>query len=247
MSDGISPGAVSGEPLMEPVAAIAIWSSLFVGIHLLISSQGVRPRLIKVIGAQPYRGVYSLAAIATLTAMIIVFAHHKHAGAMFWYLRDSGPARLLTWLLMFAALIILTAGIIKPSPSSMVASAESSSSGAHGVLKLTRHPAFVAFSLFGFAHMLMNGWAGDLIFFGAFPALGILGGRHQDRRKLRDLGENYRRFVESTSFFPGAALISRRQRWTMSDMPWAAIGIAAAVGVVLVLFHPYLFGGSPIR
>jgi uncharacterized membrane protein len=232
---------------MKPVIEIAMWSSLFVGIHLLISSQGVRPRLIEAIGAQAYRGVYSLAAIATLTAMIIVFAHHKHAGAMLWYLRDSEPARLLTWLMMFAALIILVAGVIKPAPSSMVAPADNSAGGTKGVLKLTRHPAFVGFSLFGFAHMLMNGWAGDLIFFGAFPALGILGGISQDRRKLLEVGENYRRLVKSTSFFPGAALISRRQRWTAADTPWTAIGIGLAMGVVLVLFHPYLFGGSPIR
>src|ERR1700693_229493 len=135
--------------------------------------------------------------------------------------------------MMFAALIILTAGFINPSPSSMVASAGGGAGGVHGVLKLTRHPAFVAFSLFGFAHMLMNGWAGDVIFFGAFPTLGILGGLAQDRRKLNELGENYRRFVESTSFFPGAGLISRRQRWTAADTPWAAIGIGVAVGAVL--------------
>jgi uncharacterized membrane protein len=232
---------------MEPVIALAIWSSLFVATHLVISSKGVRPRLIKSIGAQAYRGVYSLVAIAILTAMIIVFAHHKHAGPMLWYLRDSSPARLLTWLMMFAALIVLTAGLVTPSPSSMLASAGGSAGGAHGMLKLTRHPVLVAFSLFGFAHMLMNGWAGDVIFFGAFPALGILGGFAQDRRKLTELGENYRRFVESTSFFPGVALIGRRQRWTASDTPWAAIGIGTAVGVVLVLFHPYLFGGSPMR
>jgi uncharacterized membrane protein len=230
---------------MEPVAAIALWSSIFVGAHLLISSQTVRPRLIGSIGAEPYRGVYSLVAFATLIPLIIVFAHHKHAGPMLWYLRDLGPVRLLTWLMMFAALIVLIAGVINPSPNSMVASA-GSASGAHGVLKLTRHPAFVAFSLFGFAHMLMNGWAGDLFFFGAFPALGILDGFHQDRRKMRDLGESYRRFAESTSFFPGAALISGRQRWTASDTPWAAIGIGIAVGIVLVLVHPDLFGGSPI-
>ncbi len=231
---------------MEPIAELAMLSSLFVATHLLISSQAVRPRLIKLIGEQPYRGVYSMAAFATLIPMIIVFAHHKHTGPMLGYLREYGPARLLTWLLMFAALVILTAGVINPSPSSIVAPAGGSASAAHGVLKLTRHPAFVAFSLFGFAHMLMNGWAGDLMFFGAFPALGIFGGFHQDRRKLRDLGENYRRFVESTSFFPGAALISRRQRWTASDTPWAAIGIGVAVGVVLVLFHPHMFGGLPM-
>ena len=65
--------------------------------------------------------------------------------------------------------------------------------------------------------------------------------------KLREMGEDYRRFVASTSFLPGAALISRRQSWTASDMPWAAIGIGAAAGIVLVLFHPYLFGGSTMR
>ena len=232
---------------MEPVAKIAIWSGLFLGIHLLISSQRVRARLIDAIGAQPFRGVYSLAAIATLAGLIMAFAHHKHAGTMLWYLRDNGAARLLTWLMMFAALVILAAGLIKPSPSSMIASVESASSGVHGVLKLTRHPAFVAFSLFGFAHMLMNGWAGDLIFFGTFPALGVLGGIHQDRRKLRELGESYHRLVADTSFFPGAALLSGRQRWTASDTPWTAFAIGLAMGAVLVFFHPYLFGGSPIR
>lgn len=29
-------------------------------------------------------------------------------------------------------------------------------------------------------------------------------------------------------------------------MPWAAIGIGAATAVLLVRFHPYLFGGSPM-
>ena len=228
---------------MDPVITIAIWAVLFVASHLLISSQSVRPRLIAAIGAQPYRGVYSLAAIGTLTPMIIEFAHHKHAGALLWYLRNFESARLLTWLMMFAAFVLLTAGIINPGPSSMIGRADG---GAHGVLKLTRHPSFVAFGLFGFAHMLMNGWAGDLCFFGAFPALGILGGWHQDRRKLRDLGDSYRRFFESTSFFPGAALVSRRQRWSAADTPWTAIVIGVAIALIVVGFHPYLFGGSPM-
>ena len=123
--------------------------------------EALRPRLINLIGGERYRGLYSLLAIAILAPMIIVFARHKHAGPMLWYLREFAPARLLTWLLMFAALMMMTAGVIDPSPSSMVAPAGGGAKGAHGVLKLTRHPAFVAFSLFGFAHMLMNGWAGD--------------------------------------------------------------------------------------
>lgn len=231
---------------MDPVAALALWSTLFVATHLLISSKSVRPRMIASIGEQPFRGVYSLVAFATLIPMVIVFARHKHAGVMLWFLRDSGAARMLTWMLMFAAAIILIAGVINPNPAAIGAPAMGGKRGVHGILKLTRHPSFVGLGLFGFAHMLMNGWAGDLIFFGAFPVLGILGGFHQDRRKLRELGESYRQFTEQTSFFPGAALISGRQRWSAADTPWAAIGIGAATAVILLLVHPYLFGGSPM-
>ncbi|MEA2649520.1 MAG: hypothetical protein QOG61_1955 [Candidatus Binataceae bacterium] len=231
---------------MDPVAAIALWSALFVVSHLVISSQSIRPRLVERIGELPFRGIYSLVAFGTLIPLWMIFMRHKHAGAMLWYLRDFGIARAFTWLLTFAALIMLVASLISPSPGAIGARPGSGTGGVHGMLKLTRHPGHVAFSLFGFAHMLMNGWVGDVIFFGTFPALGILGGLHQDRRKLREIGESYRRFVEQTSFFPGAALISGRQRWSGADMPWIAIGIGSAMAVILVLFHPYLFGGSPL-
>ena len=67
---------------MDPVAAIAMWSSLFVATHFLISSQALRPRLINLIGGERYRRLYSLLAIAILAPMMIVFARHKHAGPM---------------------------------------------------------------------------------------------------------------------------------------------------------------------
>jgi uncharacterized membrane protein len=230
---------------MHPTVAIAIWATLFVATHLVISSDSVRTRIIARVGEQPFRGIYSLVAIGTLIPLIMTFMRHKHAGPMLWYLRDSHTARGVTWLLMFAALILLVASLIKPNPGAIGAPALTGDGSAHGVQKLTRHPGFVAFSLFGFAHMLMNGWLGDVIFFGTFPALGILGGLHQDQRKLRELGENYRRFVEQTSFFPGAALISGRQHWTLADVPWLAIASGIVLGLILVYFHPYWFGGSP--
>ena len=121
-----------------------------------------------------------------------------------------------------------------------------SGSGARGILKITRHPSFVAFALFGFAHMLMNGFVGDLLFFAVFPALGIFGGMHQDQRKLQEFGDRYRRLMDETSFFPGAALWQGRQRWKASDMPWTAIGIGAAATVLIVFLHPMLFGGRPL-
>jgi uncharacterized membrane protein len=230
---------------MDPVAAIALWSTLFVVSHLLISSQTIRSRLVNRMGELPFRGLYSIVAFGTLIPLVMTFIGHKHAGAMLWYWRDFIAVRALTWLLMFAAFIMLAASLTNPSPGAIGAPTDRVAN-VSAMRKITRHPGHVAFSLFGLAHLLMNGWLGDVIFFATFPALGILGGLHQDRRKLREIGESYRRFVEQTSFFPGAALANGRQHWSPADMPWAAIGIGSAIAMILVIFHPYLFGGSPL-
>jgi uncharacterized membrane protein len=228
---------------MNPVAEIALWTGLFVGMHFLLSSAPVRASLVGFAGAQAFRGIYSLVAIGTFIPMVVVFGHNKHAGAMLWNLRGQPTARGLTWFLMFAAVILLVAGLINPNPGAIGAPSRNRPTG---ILKITRHPSFIAFACFGLGHLLMNGWAGDVIFFSGFVVLGILGGIHQDRRKLLEIGPPYREFLAATSFFPGAALISHRVEWSRGDMPWTAVGIGIAAAIVLVTFHPLMFGGSPL-
>jgi len=228
---------------MTPVESIALWAFLFLASHLVISSAAVRPRLIAAVGEQPYRGIYSLVAFATLGPLIYVFAHHKHTGPILWMLRQYDSARWITWLLMLLAFVFFVASLVSPSPASMGAPSQSA---AHGILKITRHPGFIAFSLFGIAHMLMNGSLGDVIFFGMFPALGVIGGMHQDQRKLRDLGESYRNLMAETSFLPFAAIIGGRQSFKFADVPWIGIAGGAAVTIMVLAVHPFIFGGNPL-
>lgn len=228
---------------MDPVLMIALWAALFVGSHMLISSDAIRPALLKRIGEQPYRGLYSLVAFATFVPLLMAFGYHKHAGPMLWYLRDVEPIRWLTWLMMLVAFMFFVGSFVNPNPGAIGAPSERS---VGGILKITRHPNFVALASFAFAHMLMNGWAGDLFFFGSIATLAIVGGRHQDRRKLRELGASYRILVDTTSFFPGAALFSGRQQWTIADTPWIAIVVGAATTILILIIHPRLFGGSPL-
>ena len=230
---------------MDATGWIALWAALFLGTHLAIASQYARPRLLAALGEQSYRAVYSLVAFATLGPLIYVFARHKHAGPLLWYLRDVAPMRWLAWLLMLVSLVMFVASLLNPSPVSMGAQADRFS--AHGILKVTRHPGFVAFSLFGIAHLLMNGWAGDMIFFGLFPVIGVIGAIHQDSRKVRELGERYRTFCGQTSMIPMRALLDGRQHWTAADMPWAAIVGGVALTVAVVFLHPTIFGGRPLE
>jgi len=61
------------------------------------------------------------------------------------------------------------------------------------------------------------------------------------------MGERYRRFVEQTSFMPGAALLSGRQHFDPAeDVPWLAILIGTVLTIVLVAIHPWAFGGHPL-
>jgi len=115
-----------------------------------------------------------------------------------------------------------------------------------GLLKVTRHPMLAAFAVFGIAHMLMNGWAGDVIFFGMFPVLAVISGVHQDGRKLRELGDGYRGFKAQTSIVPFAALISGRVKWQAADTPWSAISGGIFLTAIIVALHPMIFGGNPL-
>ncbi len=227
---------------MDAVAWIGFWTALFLITHLGVSGGEVRPRLINALGESVFRGVYSLISVATFIPLIVVFGYHKHAGPMLWNLREVGPVRALSWLMMLAAVILLVDGLSHPAPSSMGAHAGGKP---HGIVKLTRHPLFVASVLFGLAHMLMNGWIGDLIFFGSFVVLGVVGGWHQDQRKISELGDSYRQLIAETSFMPGAALWTGRQRWEAGDTPWRSIVIGAVLTIVLMAVHPMIFGGHP--
>ena len=232
---------------MDPVFAIALWALLFFGSHLVISSRAVRPRLIAMDGERTYPGIYSIVALATFIPLVLALAHHKHSGAMLWNLRDVAVVRWIVWLLLLFAFIIFVASFITPNPASMGAvGGNKDASLARGVLKISRHPGFVAFSTFVIAHILMNGLPGDVIFFGSFPALSIIGGMHQDARKEAQLGASYKGLVASTSFFPGIALLQGRRHWTASDTPWIAIAIGIALTASIAWLHPTIFGGNPM-
>jgi hypothetical protein len=64
---------------MSPVVAIGFWAALFVGSHFALSSDPIRPRLSALAGEQPFRGIYSPAALETFIPLALTFAQHKHA------------------------------------------------------------------------------------------------------------------------------------------------------------------------
>ena len=228
---------------MDATSWIGLWAILFVVTHLGMTARSIRPRLVAAMGERPYLGIYSLISFATLIPLTIEFFRNKHSGAMLWNLSGEATVRVFSITLMLLALVFVVGAFITPSPAGLAPNAKFEP---RGMLKFTRQPLFVGLSLFGFAHMLMNGWVGDLLYFGSFPVVSIIGAWHQDQRKLVQLGDDYRKFREQTSILPGAALISGRIQLSAADLSIPALVVGVAATVLLLIAHQRIFGGNPL-
>lgn len=222
---------------MEPVLGIAVLWLAFGASHVLLSGARLRPRLVARLGASGFLGLYSLIALATFVPLVWLYLANRHSGPLLWYLGSLPGMRWLVYLAMGAAFALVVGGVARPSPASL----SPGKPEAAGVLRITRHPLFMGFGLFGLAHLLaavVN--AAELAFFGGFPLFAWIGCRHQDARKLAAGDDGFRAFHAATVFWPFSA---------PGQVPAALRedAVAIAVGVVLAIvvrvFHPQLFGG----
>ncbi|MGD8826923.1 MAG: NnrU family protein, partial [Myxococcales bacterium] len=108
------------------------------------------------------------------------------------------------------------------------------------------HPFFSGISIWAAAHTLLAPSRVSFIFFMGIVVLAVVGGLHQDRRMVAELGERYRSYLAATSFWPFVAIVTKRQRIRWSEQPWIAYGIGLAVSVGLYHVHDHIwdYGGA---
>ena len=227
---------------MKSSAVILFWWLMFGGTHIIGSSIPVRTFIIRRIGNLGYKGVYSLVGLATFIPLCYFFFIHKHSGYLIY--SPGYFLQLLAQLLMLAAFIILLQGLVSANP--MTTKAELSGrlvSSGRGIQRITRHPQNFSFALFGLAHLLVNPYAGDWIFFGGFIVYGIVSAMHQDQRQLKTGAEEVKLFLADTSATPFAAILRGKQRLGLAEYYPPALFAAIVIFILLKLLHPMLFGG----
>ena len=137
------------------MALFVLGMIVFFGTHLwtALAREG-RERLIARLGAGPYKGLYSLAALAGFALIVIGW---RGADSSVVY---EPPAFLkhVTYLLVFLALILLAAAYL---PAGRIAAA-------------AKHPMLAGVKLWAFGHLLSNGEARSLMLFGAFLAFAVV-------------------------------------------------------------------------
>ena len=113
-----------------------------------------RAALIKKVGAGPFKGMYSLVALAGF-AMIVIGWRGADASAVY-----SPPAYLrhVTYLLVLIAFICLASAYL---PKGKIAAA-------------VKHPMLAGVKLWAFGHLLSNGEVRSILLFGSFLAFAVI-------------------------------------------------------------------------
>ena len=227
---------------MQNEAMILLWWLLFGGTHIIGSTVTVRTHLIGKIGNLGFKALYSLVALATFIPLCRVYLTHKHGGPLLF--AAGGALQFIAHILMLAAFIVLFQGLATPSPMTTKAELTNTfTSSARGIQRLTRHPQNLAFALFGLAHILVNPYVGDWLFFGGFIVYGVASAIHQDKRTSVTGPEQAKQFLADTSAIPFYAILTGRQRLALQEYNTYGLVAAIIVFILLRLYHPTLIGG----
>ena len=94
-------------------------------------------------------------------------------------------------------------------------------------------------------HLLLNGDAASLVFFGGLLVLSAAGPPSIDAKRARKLGDKWQPFAAVTSNIPFQAIASGRNKLALGEIVWWRYLAAAGIWLAAFYFHAALFGVSP--
>ena len=231
--------------MTEAWVQLVLGTAFFLAIHFGIAGTTLRDSLVVRLGEAGYLGAFSLLSGVGLAWMITgyLLAPYAHVYA-------SGPGlRHATLLLTALGFVLVVSGLTTPNPTQVgsvgLLGESRGGEAARGVLRITRHPFLVGVGLWAVAHLLANGDAASLVFFGGFALLAFLGTLSIDRRKARLATPGWAEYAASTSIVPFAAVVSGRNELHLGELSWRPL-LGLGVFVAALLLHTRVIGVSPL-
>ena len=221
---------------MTAVTAITALWVLFALSHMVLSSNPLRPRAVRLFGERLFQGLYSVLAFAIFVPLVLVYANNKHAGPLLWLIEPNIVLDTVTRVGNTIAVMLVVAGIFRPSPTGVTGTP---TRRPRGVQRITRHPLFMGIVLWALMHLLVSGSASGAAFFGGFVIFGLLGSWHQDHRQKALPDGAYAKFCEQSPFLP----FTRRGVFKgLREIGMIPIIVGLLAAGLLRYFHAGLFG-----
>ncbi|HEX4895568.1 MAG TPA: NnrU family protein [Solimonas sp.] len=224
------------------MTTLALAAAAFAAMHLLIAGTRVRDALVARLGEKTYLGAFSLASAAVLGWLIWAYA-----GARQPALTPLLELRWLAAVLVFVAFTLIVLGLATPGPT--VVGGEkllTREDPARGIHRITRHPFLWGVALWALVHLAFNPERANLVFFGTFALVAIVGTFSIDAKRERRFEDAWRRYARLTSNLPFVAIAQGRNRLVLAELGWGKLAAAVAAYAAFVALHGRFFGLPPI-
>lgn len=224
------------------MTSLALATLFFLGIHVFVSGTALRGALVARIGDKAFRGSFALASLGA-----IVWMSRAYAAAPAVSLWPSGSGtRTVVLILMAFAFLLVAIGMATPSPTALGAEKLlAEPEPARGILRVTRHPFLSGVAVWAACHVVANGDAASLVFFGGFLCLALVGPLLIDRKRRAAAPAGWERFAAVTSIVPFAAILGGRNSFVAGELGRGGVAIGLALYALFLVLHPWLFGVSP--
>ncbi len=219
------------------IVAALVW----IAIHLGLAGTALRDVVVRRVGDQTFRGLFSVLSIAAL--IFLVWAWSASTTTLLWVAPDW-----LRWILalaMLPALVLFVASVSGRNPT-MIGPGETVAQPPRGIIRVTRHPMLWSFAIWGAVHILGNGDTASVLFFGAFLVTALAGMPSIDAKLARRDLNAWQALSAATSIVPFVAIAQGRNQFVLNEVGWLNPAIGLLAWIVILAAHPWLFGVSPV-
>jgi len=193
----------------------------FVGGHLVLS-HALRARAVRVFGQGGFQAVYSVFSFLFLFLTLIAYHLAPHV-PLLW-----SPGNLLVQLVFSVASCFAAALFVASlfgNPALIGANiTDLSTRPPSGVFLITRHPMMFAIAIASLAQILIAPTARNLIAFGGFAVLALVGSHLQDGKKIAQSGREWTMWVSRTPFWPDLRRLRKLgPAWLAGILVWVLL------------------------
>jgi uncharacterized membrane protein len=213
------------------ILAAALW----VFVHVGISGTRLRDAAVAQLGEGRFMLAFSIGSVVSI--VLLVLAWQNAETTFLW----SAPA----WLRWVLAILMLPAFVLfmashKRNPTAV--GNKGLGEEPRGIQRVTRHPMLMSFALWALVHVIGNGDAASLVFFGAFLVTAVAGMPSIDAKLARRHGAAWEGFAAKTSILPFGAILAGRNRLVLAEIGWMPPVIGFVLWAALLHFHRGIFG-----
>ena len=215
---------------------------VFFGVHILLSTDGIRTRLHSIFGNRGY-----ITAHILLSLLVFAWAIYEAMSAPripLW----SVPVwqQWLGLVLLGLASLLMGFGLMIANPFSVFSGSGVFDPDRPGILALTRHPVFVSIIFWAGAHILVNGDLASTILFGLQIPHAAIGAFVLDGRSRKSMGnDNWSALARRTQFVPNPLGIKTIITSGGISMWGRKLVVSALLFIGLGGLHAFVFGVQP--